>query len=47
MPRSSGKYVSVISKEKLMVVELGKVSQQTKGSGATGEELPVFPNTKQ
>jgi hypothetical protein len=46
MPRSSGKYVSVISKEKLMVVELGKVSQQTKGLGEMGQELPAFPATQ-
>jgi hypothetical protein len=46
MPRSSGQFVSVISKEKHMIVELGKVSQQTKGAGEAGMELPLFPTTQ-
>jgi hypothetical protein len=47
MPRSSGKFDSVISKEKLMIVELGKVSQQTKGPTGTDNELPAFPTGKE
>jgi hypothetical protein len=33
-------------KEKRMIVELGKVSQQTKGLGEAGQELPAFPTTQ-